>query len=557
MKLWFVLLACLVSGPASRAQQPALAHPANCSVQGQIIQQSGGLPIRKVEIGLVSTSDDWRQETEYRAVTDAEGRFKFEDVKPGNYRIYFGAAGFVDAEKRHHGSRMQLVLEPGQEVKDLLFHMKPAATVVGKVRDEDGDPLSGMDVIAIPYGMVPHGVNRRRLLDNAGQCTTDDLGQCRLAHLEPGRYLVAVRIRLRNSAEGRETYVTTYYPGRTDEKLAVPLDLRSGDELPVTLTPTLVHTFHVRGQVTALPVWTAKEPALLMLQPEDSEEDLSFFSGIIDEHGAFDIKGVPPGSYTAWLSPSRARGLEALLDPDSPYGMRVDQSAHVADGDVSDIRITPLAGGRIRGRLRMDDGRKQDWSDMILGLTDDSGRRGGLVLMSGDTQSVVKRDGSFETPVLAGSYHVYLSRAGTVPAGYFLKSVLLGGKDVTDSGFSVAGGNVALEVVLGTNSAAVEGTVVDAQSNPVPDVGVFCLPNSKRRLRFDLYQRVTTDAKGHFRMQGLTPGEYEVLAVDTDIDENDLKDTEFVRPPDWMGQTIHLNEGEQKKMDLKVLVPTD
>lgn len=321
MKRWFVLLACLLFAPASGAQTPAADHPANCTVQGQIIQQSGGLPIRKVALELISASENWQDEPEYRAVTDAEGRFKFEGVKPGSYRVYFGTAGFVDAEKRHHGSRMLLTLEPGQEVKDLLFHMKPAATIVGKVRDEDGDPLSGMDVMAIPYGIVPHGSDRRSPLHSTGQCTTDDLGQCRLANLEPGRYLVAVQIPFRDTSGDRETYTTTYYPGRTDEKLAVPLDLRSGDELPVTLTPILVHTFHVRGQVTALPAWTAKEPAELMLEPEDNEDDLSFFGGTIDEHGAFDIKAVPPGSYTAWLMPTRARGWEALLDPESPYGM--------------------------------------------------------------------------------------------------------------------------------------------------------------------------------------------------------------------------------------------
>jgi protocatechuate 3,4-dioxygenase beta subunit len=559
MKRWFVLLACLVSGPAPRAQQPALAHPTNCSVQGQIIQQSGGLPIRKVAIELVSTGDDWRQETEYRGVTDAEGRFKLQGVKPGSYRIYFGTAGFVGAEKRHHGSGMLLVLEPGQEVKDLLFHMKPAATIVGKVRDEDGDPVSGADVMAIPYGIVPHGSALQSPLHSTGQCSTDDLGQCRLANLEPGRYLVAAQMPYIGSSEDMEPYLTTYYPGRTEENLAVPLDLRSGDELPISLTLTRGRTFHVRGQVSTLPGWTAKEPAELMLQPEESAGDWRFFSGVIDEHGAFDIKGVPPGSYTAWLTPTRARGLEALFDDKSPYTMRIDQSVHVTDGDVNDLRITPLAGGRIRGRLRMDDGRKQDWSDMILRFTSDSGRHGGAVVGSEDFSPLVKRDGSFATPLpaLAGSYHVHLSRAGTVPEGYFVKRVTVGGKDVSDSGFTVAGGDVALDVVLSANSAALEGTAVDAQSNPAPDVQVFCIPNNSRRMRFDLYRKVTTDAHGHFRLQGVTPGEYEVLAIDTDIDEDDLKDTEFVRPPDWIGQTIDLNEGEHKKMDLKVLVPAD
>jgi len=556
MKRWLVPLA-LLFGPTLGAQTQAPDHPLSCSVQGQIIQQSGS-PIRKAAIELISSAG-WSDKPEYHALTDAEGRFKFEDVKPGSYRVWFGTAGFVDAEKRHHGLGMLLELEPGQEVKDLLFHLKPAAVIIGKVRDEDGDPMSGVDVLAIPYGIVPHGSERQSPLHSTGQCSSDDLGQCRIANLEPGRYLVAVQVSFHGSSKDAETYVTTYYPGRTDEKLAVPIDLHSGDELPVTLTLTLVHNFHVRGQVTSLPAWTAREPAELMLEPEESKGDWSFFSAVLNEHGTFDIEGVPPGSYTAWLTPTRARGVEALFDPESPYGMRIDQSVHVADGDVNDLRITPLAGGRIRGRLRMDDGRKQDWSDMILMFTADSGRRSGVVAISEDISAAVKRDGSFETlqPALAGSYHVYLSRAGRVPPGYFVKSAHLGGKDFTDSGFSVSGGNVTLDVELSANSATLDGAILDAQSNPVPDVAVICIPNSERRLRFDFYRKVRTDVRGHFRLEGITPGEYQLFAVDTDVDEDDLKDPEFVRPPDWTAQTIALKESDHKKIELKLSAAGD
>jgi len=558
MKRRLVLVACLLFVPSLGAQTPAPDHPLNCSVRGQIIQQSGGQPIRKAAVTLARTGENWQEGPEYHALTDADGRFKFEDVKPGSYRVYFGTAGFVDAEKRHHGPGMLLELDPGQEVKDLLFHLKPAAVIIGKVRDEDGDPVSGIDVLVIPYGVVPHSTERQSPLHSTGQCSTDDLGQCRISNLEPGRYLVAVQMPFRDTSGARETYAVTYYPGRTDEKLAVPLDLRSGDELPVTLTPILVHTFQVRGQVTVLPAWTAKEPAELMLESEE-HEDWRFYSGIIDEHGAFEIKAVPPGSYTVWLTPTRARGLEALFDPESPYSMRVDQSVHVADADVNDLRITPLAGGRIRGRLRMDDGRKQDWSEMILEFTADSGRRSGVVLTPEDIHSVVKRDGSFETlgPALAGSYHIYLSRAGTVPPGYFVKSVHLGGKDVTDSGVTILSGNVTLEVVLSANSATLEGTVIDDQSKPVPDVPVICIPNSERRLRFDLHRKVTTDSHGHFRLEAITPGEYDVFAVDTDVDEDDLKDPEFVRPPGWTGQTIALKDSDHKKIELKLSAAGD
>jgi len=68
----------------------------------------------------------------YSAVTDAEGYFKIEDVKPGRYSILLERAGFVDADKRG-GRKKSLVLEPGREIKGLVLRMHAAAVVTGRI----------------------------------------------------------------------------------------------------------------------------------------------------------------------------------------------------------------------------------------------------------------------------------------------------------------------------------------------------------------------------------------------------------------------------------------
>ena len=90
----------------------------------------------------------------------------------------------------------------------------------------------------------------------------------------------------------------------------------------------------------------------------------------------------------------------------------------------------------------------------------------------------------------------------------YLKSVNLGGKDVIDSGFSLAGGSYSIDVVVSAKGVTIEGLVTDAKDQPVPDAMVIAVPDATRRDRSDAYDQSTTDQHGRFSMRGLIPGGY-------------------------------------------------
>jgi hypothetical protein len=260
--------------------------------------------IRFFSIGAHAEAEN----VEYSAITDVEGRFKLEDVKPGTYRVAYDRAGFVDAEKRHHGDGMLYSLASGQEIKDLLFHMVPAAVITGKVLDSDGDPVPGVSVAAVPYPRNPHAIAGFSGGD------TNELGEFRIGGLIPKQYmLVAQPIRqlarvvesAKKVAGHAPTYSTTYYPGTIEPGQAVPLTLHPGDEVQANITLPLIHSFVVRGEVSNLPAKTSD--VSIILRPLDDLFMADIEPWPLDKDRHFEIREVLPGSYAILLTLSTGR----------------------------------------------------------------------------------------------------------------------------------------------------------------------------------------------------------------------------------------------------------
>jgi hypothetical protein len=529
-------------------------------VQGQIVQQAGGLPIKKVDVRLFSVGEFQESEDiKYAAVTDAEGRFKIEGVKPGRYRLFFEHAGFVDVEKRRHGSGMLLSLEPGQDVTNLLFHMAPGAIIMGKVTDVDGDPVPKVEVFAMPYPSA--------LGDFKGSGDrTNEVGEYRIGSLPPNRYLLLAQplSQLGRAMESAKTvekstpvYGTTYYPGTTEKSQAVPLVLRAGDETPANIPLRLVRFFHVRGLVTNLPAgFTSGVSVVLHPLDEDSMADIQTWP--LDKDGGFEVRGVLPGSYAVLIVSGGYKDLRA---------MRAEPTVQVSNADVEGVRISAQPNGQIRGQLHIDNGPKTDWSQIeVLFYSDHRRDIVGSLSSSGNefealywderpVRGEVKTNGSFEIKDIPADTYRLRIFPDKVLQDYFVKSVALGGRDVTDSGFTVGGASNSLEIVVSANGATIEGVALDDKDKPASDVRVICFPDASHRERHDLYRAVSTDYRGRFSLYGLNPGEYRVFTLDEDVDE--VWDPEFVHVHESLGQTVKLDEGEHKSIVLKLAATGD
>ncbi|MGO9088625.1 MAG: hypothetical protein ACLQBK_25750 [Candidatus Sulfotelmatobacter sp.] len=458
---------------------------------------------------------------------------------------------------------MLLSLVAGQEIKDLLFHMAPAAVITGKVTDIDGDPAPRVEVVALP----PH-FWQDRVPTPGGGSFTNDLGEYRISDVAPNRYTIVAdpHSRLAQPAHPAKAaemnalvYVATYYPGTTEKSHALSLDLHSGDEVPVNIALGAAQPFHVRGQVLNLPT-EARDDTNIVLRPLGEDFTREVRPWPVDNEGKFDVSGVFPGSYSVLLISGTWR---------HPSVMRGDQTVEVTTADVEGLRISPVPNGQVRGRFRMDNGEKIDWSETEVNLYSslrDTRWRGGAVDISMEALSwddrpahaELKKDGSFEIKdVPPGTYRLSVGSLGKVLDGCFVKAVKLGETNVTDSGFSVAGGSYPLDVVVGANGATVEGFVTDSKDRPASDVYVVIAPSADGSQRRDLYDWRATDSRGHFSLKGLNPGEFLVFAVDEDPYQTDLMDPEFIHAHESLGKSVRLKEGEHQSVILKLAPPSN
>src|SRR5262250_2267346 len=70
----------------------------------------------------------------------------------------------------------------------------------------------------------------------------------------------------------------------------------------------------------------------------------------------------------------------------------------------------------------------------------------------------------------------------------------------------------SLDILISTNTGIADGTVQNDKQEPSVNVTVVLIPDAPSRGRFDLYRTTSTDAGGHFHVEGVSPGDYHVFS---------------------------------------------
>src|SRR4051812_17039568 len=89
---WCLALAFCVLSPVTHAVARGSVAAPTATLAGTVVKEPGSQPLKKVLLHLIA--EDQTDSGNYTADTDSEGRFHFDRVQPGRYRLLLEKTGF-------------------------------------------------------------------------------------------------------------------------------------------------------------------------------------------------------------------------------------------------------------------------------------------------------------------------------------------------------------------------------------------------------------------------------------------------------------------------------
>ena len=253
-----------------------------------------------------------------QAITDQDGRFVFERILPGSYRVDAQKTGFAPLNQPDRPHTVDIVA--GRDVV-LDLQLQKGAVLSGRVVDPRGEPMSDVQILAMRRIPTSPGMTTPRLIPAGPVAQTNDLGEFRVPGLAAGEYYVAAMHGQSpfggpgvtpSSGNAKTTITATFYPGTSDQQAAQPIAVAAGAEVGnISFAMQSAPAFRISGIVVdenSDPV----DGAMLMLMGDPRG---GMFlgprggGGQSRADGHFTIGEIPAGSYRLSASiPIRMNG---------------------------------------------------------------------------------------------------------------------------------------------------------------------------------------------------------------------------------------------------------
>lgn len=497
-----VLLSLLSFAVSFSAQSKQTSKTPRGAVSGRItINEKGAAG---VAVCLRKSERVGPPELFVRTTTDHDGFYRISNVAAGSYEVIASAPAFVMAGANSSTTKTVIVGED-EDVGDINFSLVRGGVITGKVTDGDGRAVIQQQVYL--YRIEAFTQSQQRPIFAASKTQTDDRGIYRIFGIAPGRYKVGAG----RSEESfiipvgatRASYGQVFHPDATDQAKATIIEVSEGSEaanVDITLGRVL-QMFSASGRVVegekGLPVPNLRFGLQRSVGPRSE-----LVSGTIvsNTQGDFIAQGLIPGKYSIYIFPNQTPlHAEAF-------------SFEITDHDLNGLTIRLAKGATITGVVTFENEDKpplQKLSQLqLLAFVRAAGGAG----FGNSSQSSIAPDGSFRLAGLsAGTVTLLLgSKMGPPAKGFNITRIERDGI-VMPRGVEIKDGEqiTGLRVVLSYGTASVRG-VVKLENGSLPQGARIFVRATKPGENPVMMIPPQVDARGHFFIDGLAPGIYEL-----------------------------------------------
>jgi carboxypeptidase family protein len=497
-------LAAFANLGAQVQDQPV--SPSRFHIRGTIVDAGSGspLPHARVTLALAGENDAFRT-----GVTGEDGKFDFEDLAGGKYRLTAECQGYLTRSYDQHDQYFSLVAL-GSELpsQDLILRLPSEGSISGLVRDEQGDGLRYADVMLFQKSAAAGRASTR--LNKLAK--TDDRGLYSFSHLQPGKYYVAVSAQPwyarhpgfpkwiaggAKSPGGTSNpedeninpvldvaYPVTFYPGVTEPDAAASIQLPQGGNLKADLSLHPVPALHLRVRVQ---------------NPEQSDA-----GGVIVQQSIFDYHMTPPVQ-----SRQIGKGVVAVagITP-GRYVMTVNsleqQQIASETRDVSLSRSGDLSrlDSQAFGTLTVAFDQTVPQGQGILAFRDKKSGAATEEEVSG------RQKFQFRQKLAPGDYDVDLFNS----PDFSIRSLSASGARTTGTTLKIEGTEpVSLTISLQRGKGRIEGLALRS-NQPASGVMVVLVPEG-REISPAFERREQSNTDGSFAFAMVPPGRYVLLAI--------------------------------------------
>ena len=474
------------------------------TIAGRVTLEDSGAPETDVAIECVARGGS----PSVQVQTDTDGRYQCK-VPPGVYRVraqlsrtdtlYLSQTyGVRGPDDEGTGIRVR-----ADARVDVPFVLRRSGTISGRVVDDHGVPLKYAIVTAQRestddpgFGGFSIGQSRRPGIRPLERAATTQGGTFLISGLPPGAYRLYAEPpeqAIAPDKDGRRL-VPTWYPSSGDPRYATAVPVNGDDLAGVDLVLLRSRMPDISGVVVRADGSAAAGLEIHLVA--GNVLAMSSLSATSGAKGDFRFESVAPGSYqlAAVVSPVETASLPLV----------------VGESDVPGLLLLLSARSVVSGRVRFA-GESFPMASVSVNVR-------AADLLSFFSTATTDAKWGFVLPTTFGIGRGLLRVSG-LPKGWWLKSVVAGGRDITNDPIEFADGLDGVDILVSNRMATLNGVVesVDAEAPNLPAdtaVLIFSEDSSKWVAGLTAVVRAWPSEDGKFAAEGLPAGSYRIVAVD-------------------------------------------